>query len=53
MLGNACILSKFNLRLQPVLGFLAVAERAMGAMGSGTIAPFCIANDLFTNTCKT
>ena len=22
-------------------------------MGSGTIAPFCIANDLFTNTCKT
>jgi len=26
MLGNACILSKFNLRLQPVLGFLAVAE---------------------------
>ena len=25
----------------------------MGAMGSGTIAPYCIANDLFTNACKT
>ena len=26
MLGNASILSKFYLRLQPVLGFLAIAE---------------------------
>ena len=25
----------------------------IGAMGSGTIALFCIANDLFTNACKT
>lgn len=39
MAFNACVM-----RLQ-VIG--------EGAMGSGTIAPFCIANDLFTNTCKT